>query len=151
VYEFLHWQARDVMSKPVTIPPTTTLGDAQRFFEQYGFDVFPVVDPEERLLGVVSSLDLLAAFTFSPEVTLPPYSKLMQEPVSRVMSRRVSTVTPRTPLTRVLERLVRERRKSLPVIDDDRVVGVVAREDLMTALRRAEQDGELPGAPGGGT
>jgi CBS domain-containing protein len=147
VYEFLRWQVRDVMSKPITMPPTTSLGEAQRLFEQHGFDVFPVVDDSERLLGVVSSLDLLAAFTFTPEVTLPPYSQLMKEPISRVMSREVSTVTPRTPLTRVLERLVRERRKSLPVVDGDRLVGVVAREDLMTALRRAEQDGELPGRP----
>jgi CBS domain-containing protein len=146
VYEFLRWEVRDVMSKPVTLPPGASLAEAERMFERYEFDAFPVVDASEQLLGILSSLDLLGVFTFTPEVTLPPYSQLMKEPVCRVMTRDVSTVCPRTPLTRALDRLVREHRKSLPVVDDDRVVGVVAREDLMRALRRAEE-GEVPGSP----
>jgi CBS domain-containing protein len=36
------------------------------------------------------------------------------------------------------------RDKSFPVVDDDRLVGVVAREDVMRALRRADA-GEEPG------
>ncbi len=54
-------------------------------------------------------------------------------------------VTSRTPLTRVLEKMVRSGVKSMPVVDDDRLIGVIAREDLLRALRRATpSDGSSP-------
>jgi CBS domain-containing protein len=44
----------------------------------------------------------------------------------------------------VLEKMVRTRSKSFPVVDaNDRLVGIVAREDVMQALRRA-RGGERP-------
>jgi CBS domain-containing protein len=46
----------------------------------------------------------------------------------------------------VLQKLVDSRSKSFPVLEGDRVVGIVAREDVMAALRRAGQ-GKRPGAP----
>lgn len=145
MYEFLDWQVRDVMSAPVVIRPETTLAEAEELLEEHGFNALPVVDPDSQaLLGLVTSLDLLAAFRFTEDSILPPYSEIMKRRVSGVMSRDVRTVRPRTPLTRVLEKLVDSRSKSFPVIDaDDRVVGVVAREDVMEALRRAEK-GEKP-------
>ena len=52
------------------------------------------------------------------------------------MSRDVQTVRPRTPLTRVLQKIVDTGFKSFPVVDSaGLVVGVVAREDLMRSLR----------------
>ena len=143
MYEFLDWQVRDVMSKPVTISPTATLAETEAELERHGFDALPVVDESGALVGLVTSLDLLAAFGFGADSTLPPYVEIMQRPVSRVMSRDVRTVCPRTPLTRVLDKIVDTRTRSFPVVDDDRVVGVVARADVMSALRRAGL-GEVP-------
>ena len=143
MYEFLDWQVRDVMSKPLTIPPETTIQEAERLLERHGFNALPVVDASQALLGVVTSLDLLAAFRFTEDSMLPPYDEIVRRPVSRVMSRDALVVRPRTPLTRVLEKLVDSRNKSFPVIDDGRVVGAVAREDVMQALRRA-QAGHVP-------
>jgi CBS domain-containing protein len=59
------------------------------------------------------------------------------------MTRELVTVAPDIPLTRVLQKLVETRNKSLPVLDGARLVGVVAREDVLRALRRAAA-GELP-------
>jgi CBS domain-containing protein len=98
-----------------------------------------VVDEGDRLIGVVTSLDLLRAFAFPEDTILPRFSDVMQRPVATVMTRDAQTVCPRTPLTRVLQKIVDTRNKSFPVVDDDRVVGVVAREDVMLALRRAEE------------
>ncbi len=142
MYEFLDWQVRDVMSEPITIGPDTSIHDAEELLSARGFNSLPVVDRQGQLLGVVTSLDLLKAFRFD-ESTLPQYSTMMKRPVSDVMTREVATTRPRTPLTRVLEKLVSSGNKSLPVVDDGCVVGVVAREDVMEALRRADE-GELP-------
>lgn len=146
MYEFLDWQVCDVMSEPVTIAPETSIQEVEKLLEARGFNALPVVDASQAPIGVVTSLDLLAAFCFGETSLLPPYSEIMKRPVSDVMSRDVLTVCPRTPLTRVLEKLVDGRSKSFPVVDDGRVVGVVAREDVMQALRRAES-GEVPSNP----
>ena len=150
MFEFLQWQVQDVMSKPVTIGPGASLAEVEALLESEGFNAVPVVDAEDRLLGLVTSLDLLAAFTFGEDTILPPFDQIMLRPVAEIMSRDVVTVCPRTPLTRVLEKIIDRGRKSLPVVEDDRVVGMVAREDVMNALRRAG-GGEAPPQPSRGS
>jgi CBS domain-containing protein len=142
-YEFLEWRAEDVMSKPLCIPPSTTLAEAERLLEQHGYNALPVADDSGQLQGVVTSLDLLRAFDFNEDVILPDYAQIMERSVATVMTRDAQSVTPRAPLTRVLRKLVDTRNKSFPVVDAGRVVGVIAREDVMRALRRA-RSGETP-------
>jgi CBS domain-containing protein len=62
------------------------------------------------------------------------------------MTRDVATVTPRMPLTRLLQRMLDTRNKSFPVVDGARLVGVVAREDVLQALRRAAAGEKATGA-----
>ena len=114
------------MSAPLCVAPDTTLAEAERLLEQHGYNALPVVDGDRRLLGVVTSLDLLRAFDFSEDAILPDYARNMQRSVESVMSRDAKSVTPRTPLTRVLHKLVDSGSKSLPVVDDGRPL-----EDLL--------------------
>jgi len=137
VYEFLDVQVQDVMNRPVMVTLDTTLAEVELLLEKHGYNALPVVDTAERLLGLVSSLDLLRAFCFPEDAILPPYEEIMARGVESVMTRDVLTVCPRTPVTRVLQKIIDTRNKSFPVLDNDRVVGVVAREDVMLALRRA--------------
>jgi len=136
MYEFLDWTVQDVMSRPVTIGPDASIGEAEALLEKHRFNGLPVVDAAERLLGIVSGLDVLRAFDFDEDEILPPFDEVMRRPVSEVLTRDVETVCPRTPLSRVLQKIVDTRNKSFPVVEDDRVVGMVAREDVMLALRR---------------
>jgi CBS domain-containing protein len=138
VYEFLDYRVGDAMTeKPVSIGPEASLAEAEALLEQHGFNALPVLGAKGELLGIVTKLDLLKAFCFDERHMFPPYTELMAQPVRSVMSTDVATVMPRTPLTRVLETLVRTRSKSLPVVDDGMVVGIIAREDVLEALRRA--------------
>jgi CBS domain-containing protein len=137
MYEFLDYQVQDVMSKPFTISADATLAEVEELLEKNRFNALPVVDATGLLQGLVTSLDLLKAFDFSEDTILPPFDQVMRQDVSNVMQREVQTVTPRTPLHRVLRKIVETRNKSFPVVEDDHVVGVVAREDVMLALRRA--------------
>ena len=147
MYEFLDYRVCDAMTRePVCARPETSLAEAEALFARHDFEAMPVVGSGGGLLGVVSKLDLLRAFRFSDEHLFPPYEQIMAGPVREVMTREVTAVMPRTPLTRVLETLARERVKSLPVVEDGRVVGMVAREDVLAALRRAVA-GERPTGP----
>ncbi len=136
MYEFLDYQVQDVMNRPLMVTVDTTLAEVELLLEKHGYNALPVVDTAERLVGLVSSLDLLRAFSFPEDVILPPYEEIMVRGIEGVMTRDVLTVCPRTPLTRVLQKIIDTRNKSFPVVDDDRVVGMVAREDVMLALRR---------------
>ena len=147
MYEFLDYRVCDAMTRvPVQDGPDASLADTAAFFEKHDFNALPVAGPAGELLGVVSKLDLLRAFRFTDEHMFPPYEQVMAQPVRHVMTSDATTVTPRTPLTRVLETLVRTRMKSLPVLEDGRVVGMIAREDVLAALRRAVA-GERATAP----
>jgi CBS domain-containing protein len=53
------------------------------------------------------------------------------------MRRKPTSVAPDTPLTRALQMMVDMTIKSFPVVADARVVGIISREDVIRALRRA--------------
>jgi len=145
MYEFLDWTVQDVMSQPVTLPPTATLAEAEMLFEQHNYNTVPVADDTGRLLGLLTSLDLLRAFDFSEDVILPAFDQVMAQPISEFMTRDVQIVRPRTPLTRVVRKLVESRNRSFPVVEDEHVIGIIARKDVMNALRRGIR-GEKPWA-----
>ncbi len=142
MFEFLEFQVRDVMSEPVSVGPDATLAEVEELLEKRGFNGVPVAQGN-ALVGWVTTLDLLRAFRMPEEAMLPAYDVIMRRPVREIMVTQPLTVTPRTALTRVLEKMVDAGSKSFPVLDDERLVGVVAREDVMQGLRRADA-GEAP-------
>ncbi|MCC5812187.1 MAG: CBS domain-containing protein [Ectothiorhodospiraceae bacterium] len=138
MFDFIQYKVSDVMvGNPVTVNASATVTEAQSLFQQHGFNGLPVVDAEGRLTGLVTKLDILRAFTLRPDAMIPRYEEIMQLPVSRIMISAPVSVTPETPLTRVLQRLVDMGVKSLPVVSDGQLVGVVAREDVLHALQKA--------------
>ena len=146
MHEFLEYRVRDVMShNPVTCTPDTPLEGIEHLLETHDFNALPVVDATGHLLGVVTKLDFLRAFAFTTGTMIPPYEHILREPAARVMSTAPLTVTADTPLTRVLQMMVETRYRSLPVVEGRRLTGVVAREDVLRALRAAAT-GERPGS-----
>lgn len=144
MYEFTQYLVEDVMtSKVATTTPNAPLAEVEKILEEHDYNGLPVIDEKGRLVGVVTKLDLLKAFRFDEERMFLPYAEIMQTRVESVMTREPQTVTPRAPLTRVLEKLIASGSKSFPVLDsNDQLVGMVSREDVLAALRRACQ--ELP-------
>jgi CBS domain-containing protein len=144
MYEFIYYRVAHVMTKsPVVVRAQTPLSAVEEIFEHHDFNTVPVVDDENRLLGVLSKLDFLKAFVFTTESVVPRYEELMRRPAEAIMTRQPLTVDPEMPLTRVLEDMVMSRHKSFPVLEAGRVVGMVAREDVLRALRQAA-GGERP-------
>jgi CBS domain-containing protein len=61
----------------------------------------------------------------------------MQRRVGEIMRRQVTAVDPDMALTRVLQMMVDMSTKSFPVVSDGKVIGIISREDIIRALRRA--------------
>ena len=148
MYEFLYYQVADAMTaEPVAIGLQTSLAEVEVLFQRHDFNGLPVIDNDRRLLGVMTKLDFLKAFAFTPQALLPPYEEIMGQPVERFMTGGPTTVSSPTPLTRVLQQMIETRYKSLPVVDDGRLVGMIAREDVLRALRRAVAGEPAPTSP----
>lgn len=70
-----------MMSTPVvTVTPATTVVEAARLLSRHGIKRLPVVDADERLIGIVSRADLLRIF-------LKPDSEIRDEVVQEVIMR----------------------------------------------------------------
>ena len=122
--DFASLTVKDVMEKQVQYAHLSTKGDVIASLMIEGFGAVPVVDGGQRLTGIVSEHDLLAAIDDGHEL-------------SRITAADVMTGNPYSVrLETTLGTLVHVLRASdlvrVPVVDaNDKLVGIVARRDLL--------------------
>jgi CBS domain-containing protein len=92
-------------------------------------------------VGLVTKFDLLKCFAFTPSQMVPRYDDLMNRTVADIMTSAFIYVSADTRLTRVLQLMVEHSIRSIPAIDrDNRLVGIIAREDVIRALAACAGD-----------
>lgn len=129
--------AGDIMTtNPVRVRETTPIGTAIELLAKYHFTALPVVDGQDRLLGIVSGADLIP--DPREETILYPRKRRNHTPRTRtvgsVMTTNVVSRRPGSDLTELAHWLLTMHRRVMPIVDDDeRLVGVVTRSDLMRA------------------
>src|SRR5206468_10271117 len=69
--------------------------------------------------------------------SVPHYTEIMCRPAESVVTRNPITVRPDMALTRLLQLMVETRYRSFPVAIGALLIGIVARQDVLRALRRA--------------
>jgi CBS domain-containing protein len=145
MYEFTYYRAGDVMTgNPITINMDDRILDVERLFEEHDFNGVPVVGSKNNLIGMVTKLDVLKAFGFTKVSKIPRYREIMAERISTIMTKNPYSVHLETPCTRVLNDLITKQIKSIPVVRGSLLIGIIAREDIIHALRLASY-GILPG------
>jgi IMP dehydrogenase len=119
-----------VVDQPITMTETHTVGDVKRVVEETGTGGILILDKDEKLVGIVSTRDLL-------------FENDNSKPVTAIMSRDVHSAPPDAPLKEA-ERLLHEYRvEKLPLVDGNgRVVGLVTLKDIMkiTQFPKATKD-----------
>lgn len=121
---------RDVMTSPaVTLAPSTPAREAARVLHTHWISGAPVTDDEGELLGVVTEADLV-----------PQEGVTARETVGEVMTTSVQTAGPDEELRTVGRRLVKARLRQLPVVAGTKVIGVVARRDLLGVFDRSDRE-----------
>jgi acetoin utilization protein AcuB len=117
--------------RPATVPPDATVAAALAAMRRGRFRHLPVVAGGE-LVGVVAHGDLESL----PGTPLEAAESLGDRPVSEVMSGQPVTVWPDEPVE-VAARLLHEHAIGcLPVVSDDRLVGILTESDLFAVLLR---------------
>lgn len=130
---------REIMSSPaVVVSPELPVKDAAALLASHGFTCLPVVAGDGRLVGLVSEAELLED-RFPPDPRLPLYEREDRNPgdvVADVMVRDVLTAHPQEGVADLLTVLRSANIRSLPVVEDGVVIGMITYRDLVRALAR---------------
>src|SRR3712207_3080998 len=115
----------------VTLHPQTQLKAAAATLAERNIASAPVVLDDGTLVGVVSELDLLA-HDVPPDplarlAPVEPDTSPLPAVVADVMTREVVTLPPEADAAQFLRHMLADRIVCIPVVADDRVVGVVSR------------------------
>ena len=128
---------RDRMStKPVTIAANTPIAEALRTMRHAAVRRMPVLDESGKLVGIVSEKDLLVASP-SPASSLTAsevHYLLNHLMVSELMSTEVITISPDTPVEEAARIMADHKIGGLPVMESDRLVGIITETDVFTVL-----------------
>ena len=139
----------DVMNRNViSIAPDATVEEAAKTMLARGISGVFVVDAKGELEGIVTEGDLLRRDELGTERHRPWWLRLLVSPgrqaadfthtygrqVKDVMTVDVITVAASAPLEEVVETMEKYRIKRLPVVENNRVIGVVSRSDLLRYL-----------------
>ena len=139
---------REVMSSPaVTVRPGASLKEATLLLEQHDITAMPVVDGHGGLIGVLSEADVIQdAVLRDPRAHELPV-RLTANPratsVADVMSHHVLAVPASADLSEAVDLMISTVVKSLPVVEDGRVVGMLSRRDIIRLLARRDEQIEM--------
>jgi CBS domain-containing protein len=144
-------RASDVMATNViTTSPDASVQEVANILLTNRISALPVVDEHRELIGIISEGDLirraelgtdrhrswwLELFAGEPrEVLVVEYVKSHAPRVGDIMTRKVITATPLTPLHDIAALLVKNRIKRVPIVEGGKLVGIVSRANLVQAL-----------------
>lgn len=127
---------RDFMTpNPLTIEPDTTYPEALSLMREKKIRRLPVMK-KGKLVGIVVEKDLLSSQP-SPATTLSiheMYTLLEQLKVGQFMTSPVVTITPQCPMEAAAGIMIDRKIGSLPVMDDDKLVGIITETDIFKAF-----------------
>src|SRR5215475_13286640 len=123
----------DIMSsKLVTLSAHHTFGQAVQLMTDSPFRHFLVIHADGRLAGVFSDRDVLRALGRTPN--------WQAKNVSGVMTHKVFTVTPETPLSVAAAEMLSRRINCLPVVGNDgKVCGILTSTDLLRSYQKIQE------------
>ena len=145
-------RVRDVMAAPVTrVTESTPVSDIIRLLLTAEFNAVPVVDGEERPVGIITQGDLieraqmpirLGLLAELEEAQLEGYlAGIAHLTAAQVMTAPVVTVEADKRVEQIIEKMLKRRLKRFPVVDEaGKLVGMLARLDIFgTIAQRATQ------------
>ena len=144
--------AKDIMQKEViSITPETEITRAVEILLTNHINGVPVVDEDGNLKGILCQSDLIFQ---QKNISLPPIltfldsiiplasskklehelEKMAAVTVAQAMVKDPVTVTPDAPVSDIAALMVEKHFHTIPVVQEDKVVGIVGKEDVLKTL-----------------
>src|SRR6478672_4968048 len=111
-------------TRVATIKPDATVVDLLRGLRDEGIGAMVVSDDGYHLDGIVSERDVVRALARVG-------ARVLQQPVSEIMSTEVMTCSPTDPVKSVMELMTRHRIRHLPVVVNGRLAGIISIGDVV--------------------
>ncbi len=128
-------KVKEIMtSEVVTVTPETDLRILKEMFERYDFNSFPVVG-NGKMVGIVSKLDLLKAFSPGLNVSLGRALKLYSKDAADIMHTATIYVSPDDDVSKAADYMVEFRLRSMPVLEKGMLKGMISRQDIIRCLK----------------
>src|SRR5215469_9184118 len=152
-------RAIDIMTTEViTVAPTASVQEVAKLMSERGISGVPVVDGENRVIGILSEGDLLHRAETGTERMrerrqswwlrslasdlASDYVKSHARTAQDVMTQAVVSIDEMTPLADVAMLLETKRIKRVPVLREGKLVGIVSRANLVRAIAAARMPEE---------
>jgi CBS domain-containing protein len=138
---------QDIMSRPVvTVRAAASAEEAIALLSSHRVTVLPVLDDTDRLVGVISEVDLLTLLLASDPRSHLAYGDtealIHSRLVKDLMTPDPEVTVEHADVVNVAHQFCRHARKCLPVVRGHEVVGVISRSDVVRALARPDRDVE---------
>ncbi len=129
-------------SDPVVLHPDDTLRRARELISELGLRRFPVIE-DGRLVGIVTDRDVRQADMSSAVVHERRYVEYILDriQVRGIMTPDPVTVTPDTPIEEAARLILQHKVGGLPVVEGERLVGIITETDLIKAFIELLQRG----------
>jgi len=122
-------------ANPVTVSPDDSFRHAMTLIRQKGIRHLPVVEAN-RLVGIVTDRDIRQASP-SPATSLEVHELhylLERVKVREIMTKRVYTVAPDTPIEEAARLMLQHKIGGLPVLDGGKLAGIITETDILAAF-----------------
>lgn len=112
--------AKDIMTRDIiTVTPTMTVKNLAMTLIKNQISGAPVSAKNGKIVGVVSEADIVAK---------------RGKDVKAIMSKKIISIKEETPVEQIAQLMTTHKIKRLPVMRDDKVVGIVSRADIVSAI-----------------
>ncbi len=115
--------ARDIMTRKVcTVAPDASVLEAAQLLDRMHISGLPVLNVEGKIIGMITEADII--------------SKVNREGlhVADIMSREITVVDEETAVGEIAMILSERKIKRVPVVNNDKLVGIVSRGDIVHAV-----------------
>jgi CBS-domain-containing membrane protein len=144
--------AADVMTRDViTVKKETTIRELAELFAGHRISMAPVVDDSGAMIGIVTETDLVeqdkslhiptvislfdwVIYLESDKKFEKQLKKMTGQTVGDIYTQSVKTVAPTAPLSDLADIMSSDKIHAIPVLEDKKVVGIVARIDLIRTM-----------------
>ena len=135
----------------ITVTPDTSIKELVKVLGEHRINGVPVLDKDSRLVGIVTEADVVdqckklhipsffnfldgVIFLENPAHLEQEIKKMAGTTVGDILSTKVKTVAPDTPVQDIATIMAEEHIHTIPVMDGDKLVGIVGRWDVVKSI-----------------